>query len=82
MCIISLALFLISPFLIFVNPVLSMLGWIASLVLMIIVKATYPKNVFGTVLLILHIVAFVIGFIALLLIMAACYDLMNQCSHF
>jgi hypothetical protein len=59
-----------------------MLGWIASLVLMIIVKATYPKNVFGTVLLILHIVAFVIGFIALLLIMAACYDLMNQCSHF
>ncbi|HNZ98825.1 hypothetical protein [Ruminococcus sp.] len=81
MCIISLALFLISPLLILVNPGISMLGWIASLVLMIIVKATYPKNVFGTVLLILHIVAFVVGFIALLLLMAACYDILNQCSH-
>ena len=81
MCIISLILLVVSPFLLFELPTLGMLGWIASLVLMIIVRATYPKNVFGLVLMILHIVAIAVIFISALLAMAACYDIMRQCSN-
>ena len=53
----------------------------ASLVLMIVVRATYPKNVFGLVLMILHIVAVAVILISALLVMAACYDIMRQCSN-
>ncbi len=81
MCIISLILLVVSPFLLFKLPTLGMLGWIASLVLMIVVRATYPKNVFGLVLMILHIVAVAVILISALLVMAACYDIMRQCSN-
>ena len=65
---------------VFFIPYFSLAAFIAAIVLMIIVRASYPKNTFGLVLMILYIAVVAISFIAGILLLAACYQMLKECN--
>lgn len=80
LCGISLGLFCFSVVSVFFIPYFSLAAFIAAIVLMIIVRASYPKNTFGLVLMILYIAVVAISFIAGILLLAACYQMLKECN--
>ena len=64
-------------------PAFSLAAFIAAIVLMIIVRANYPKNTFGLVLMIVYIAVMALLFIAGIILLAACYEItqeFNSCN--
>lgn len=81
LCIISLVLFLSALPACMVQPFLGAGCGLAAFILMIIVRVKHPKNVFGLVLMIIYIIGAALLIIGTLLILAACYALLEEFNN-
>lgn len=88
LCIISLSLLIFGLIMLFCQGAVgTVLSWIASLVLMIIVRVDYPDNLFGKILMISYIVLAIIAVIMMIIAIIAfiqfinsCFDSINNCN--
>ncbi len=60
---------------------LSGISEIAALVIMIIVRVKYPKNVFGKVLMWIYIVEIILAMLSIIILFAMCYSIISSCYY-
>lgn len=82
LCIISLSLLIFGFIMLFLPAwIITALCWIASLVLMIIVRVDYPDSLFGKILMISYITLAIIAVLMMMVAVIAIIQFMNSCIN-